>query len=42
VGINYMLEYGVQFIDSAGEVKDKSKEFAERIIKFEKWLKVKN
>jgi hypothetical protein len=37
-GINYMLEYSTQFIDAAGEVKDKSQEFAERIAKFEKWL----
>jgi hypothetical protein len=38
IGINYMLEYGTQFIDNIGEVKDKSKEFTERIRKFEKWF----
>jgi hypothetical protein len=37
VGKNYRLEYSTQFIDTNGEVKDKSKEFSEKIIEFEKW-----
>lgn len=41
VGMNYMLEYGTQFIDNTGEVKDKSKKFAERITNFEKWFNEK-
>jgi hypothetical protein len=41
VGNNYMLEYSTQFIDNTGEVRDKSKEFKERITKFEKWFNEK-
>jgi len=38
VGMNYFLEYGTQFLDNKGEIKNKSQEFTERIVKFEKWL----
>jgi hypothetical protein len=42
VGINYRFEYGTQYITNNGEVKNKSKEFSERITKFEKWINEKH
>lgn len=37
-GTNYVFEYGTQFIGNTGKVENKSKEFTEKITKFEKWF----
>ena len=37
-GMYYMFQYSTQFINNRGEVVNKSKEFAERILKFENWF----
>lgn len=38
IGMNYILRYGTQYIDNKGEIKNKSKEFIEKITEFEKWF----